>query len=94
MKLDLFSGDYLPIGRWVEAALSWLVSNHREFFQALKQPVQVLLNAFDSTLLSAHPALIIFIFVMIGWQAGGLRAGVIAAFCLTTIGLIGAWANA
>ena len=91
---DLFSGKYLPVGYWAQTLLAWLVSNYRNFFQAVEQPVQILLGGFDGLLKTAPPALVLVAFCLIGWQAGGVSVVLTTFVCLSTIGLIGAWTNA
>lgn len=92
--LDPFSILQIPVGDWVQSLLNWLVQNHREFFQLLKQPVQTLLNAFESGLRAIPPLVMLVAVFAAGWQAGGRRVGFTALFCIASIGLIGAWTSA
>ncbi len=92
--LDPFQHAHFPLGDYVQSSLEWVVANYREFFQALKQPVQFVLKSLESGLRSAPPLLVIAFFGALGWQVAGRRVGLIAVFCLAAIGLIGAWANA
>ncbi len=92
--LDPFSLIQVPLGDWAQSLLDWLVQNHREFFQLLKQPVQFLLNAFESGLRAVPPLVMLLVIFGVAWQAGGRRVGITALSCIVAIGLIGAWTNA
>lgn len=92
--LDPFQYTTVPLGDWVQLALEWTVANYREFFQAMKQPIHLVLSTLEMSLRSAPPMLIILLFSLLGWQIAGLRVGITAAGCLAVIGLIGAWQNA
>jgi glycine betaine/proline transport system permease protein len=89
--LDPFQGTLIPIGDWVAGLLAWVVDDYRWLFQALKQPVAGVLNAFEAALRESPPLAVLAAFSLVGWQSGGRRTAVVAAGCLVAIGLIGAW---
>lgn len=92
--LDPFQGVMLPVGDWAQALIDWLVSNFRDVFQALKQPIDLVLSGLEAVLRGIPPMILIVIFSLLGWQLAGGRVGVLAAVCLFLVGAIGAWPNA
>lgn len=88
---NIFDKEWIPIGAWVESALQWVVVNFRFIFQAIKVPFDIVLTALEDGLTEAPDILILALIVLIAWQAGGRRLGIIAAVCMTAIGLMGAW---
>ncbi len=92
--LNPFQEPLLPVGEWAQISLDWLVGNFRPFFQAMKQPVHIVLIAFESSLRSTSPLFIILGFWLLGWQVAGYRVGLAVIVCLSLVGLIGAWLHA
>lgn len=92
--LDPFQGQILPVGEWAQSLIDWLVSNYRDVFQALKQPIDIVLTGLETILRGVPPTILIVVFGLLGWQVAGLRVGVIAVVCLFLVGAIGAWPNA
>jgi len=44
----MFEDKVIPLDVWVSQFVEWLVDNHREFFQAIKWPIeQTLLGLFS-----------------------------------------------
>ena len=41
----MFEDKVIPLDVWVSQFVDWLVNNYRDFFQALKWPVETTLNA-------------------------------------------------
>lgn len=89
--LDPFQYLTIPIQEWVEQGLDWLVVNFRDFFQAIKKPVHVVLKGIESGLKSVPPLILLFLLGLLGWQIGGRRVGWIVVGCFVAIGLMGVW---
>jgi hypothetical protein len=51
----MFEDAVIPLDVWVSQFVDWLVDNYRDFFQALKWPVETTLNGFDAGLNWAAP---------------------------------------
>ena len=63
--LDIFECGTLPLEIWVSDGLRWLVDNYRPFFQALKWPVELVLQNFEWALGSVPPTLMLIILTII-----------------------------
>lgn len=88
---DIFDEEWLPVGDWVEVALDWVVANFRFVFQAIKVPFDIVLSGLEDALTGAPDLLMLFLIVLVGWQAGGRRLALISAASMLAIGLMGAW---
>ncbi len=88
---NIFDEEWVPVGAWAEAALDWLVTNFRPVFQAIKVPFDIVLTGLEDTLTDAPDLLVLAVIVLIAWQAGGRRVGLIALGCMLAIGLMGVW---
>jgi glycine betaine/proline transport system permease protein len=92
--LHPFDHAVIPLDVWVTHLLNWVVDNFRPVFQAVRWPVDSVLTAFQTGLLSAPALLIIVVVGLVAWQAAGPRLGVGAVVSFLFVGLIGAWDEA
>lgn len=88
---NIFDTQWVPVGVWVEQFLQWVVTNFRFIFQAIKVPFDIVLTGLEDTLTGLPDLLMLAIIVLIAWQAGGRKLGLISLACMTAIGLMGAW---
>ena len=53
MNLEIlkFEERVIPLDTWITNFVDWLVENYREFFQAIKWPVEQTLNGMDHGLI-------------------------------------------
>ncbi|MDX1370448.1 glycine betaine/L-proline ABC transporter permease ProW [Pseudomonas sp.] len=91
--LDPFQTLTIPLGDWVESTLNYLVQNFREFFRAIRWPIDQVLNGFEFILQSIPPSIGILLSSLLGWQVAGPRMGLLCAVTLTLLGLIGVWSE-
>jgi glycine betaine/proline transport system permease protein len=89
-----FQEAVIPLGDWVDQGLDWLVEHFRAVFQAIRWPIDGTLSGIEATLLAVPDLLMILVFGLLAWQAGGKRLGLGAVVSLALVGLIGAWAEA
>lgn len=92
--LNPFDKAVIPLEKWVEDGLDWLVNEYRDVFQAIRQPIDGVL---DSVLwgLNHIPATIFIILAVLAvWQVAGGRNGILTLVSLVLIGLLGAWDEA
>lgn len=92
--LDPFQFLHVPVGEWVESTLSYLVQNFRSFFQAIRWPIDQVLDFVDYCLHALPPSIFIIISSLFGWQIAGKKMAVFCAIVLSLIGLIGVWPEA
>lgn len=88
---NIFDTEWLPVGIWVDTALQWVVAEFRFVFQAIKVPFDVVLKTLQNALTGAPDLLVYAIIVLVAWQSGGRKLGVLCAAALLGIGLMGAW---
>ncbi len=92
--LNPFDYFTVPFGDWAANTLDRFVSFARPTLVAAKVPVQSFLEFVQRTLLAIPPSLGIIGLIILGYLLSGWRLALTGAFCLTTIGLMGAWSAA
>jgi len=80
----------IPFDDWVEVVFDW-VSGARPVFQAIRQPIDWVLEGITDILLFLPPGLMIVLVALIAWQVVGGRLAFGTALSLFFIGLIGAY---
>lgn len=90
---DPFAEKLIPFDIWVEDGLDWLVNNFRDFFQAVRLPVDWTLSSLEAFLQSLNPWIILIFFTLFAWQMGGRKLAAMSAISLFTIGFLGAWSE-
>lgn len=88
---NFFDTNHLSIEKWVETSLDWVVGNWRDFFQAIRMPVDFTLNAIESIFNSINPWIMMLIFTLIAWQISGKKLALGTFLSLFFIGLAGIW---
>jgi len=89
----MFEDKVIPLDEWVSQFVEWLVDNHRDFFQAIKWPVQQTLNGFDNGLNALSPIIIMALIALAAWWFSGKKLAIFTIIALTIIGLLGLWEN-
>ena len=92
--LDPFTQKLIPLDRWVDIGLEWLVENFRPAFQAIRWPIDATLTGIESALLAVPSLIMVVVFGLIAWQTGGRRLALGAVVSLIFVGTIGAWSEA
>jgi glycine betaine/proline transport system permease protein len=87
----MFEEAVIPLDVWVSRSVDWLVDNHRDFFQALKWPVEQTLNGLDTGLNAVPPLVIIAALALAAWRFSGRGLAIFTVITLTIIGLLGLW---
>jgi len=91
--LDPFQTTVIPLGDWVTSTLNFLVHNFRDFFRAVRWPIDHVLNSIEWCLQSIPPTLGILLSSLLGWQLAGQRMALLCFVTLTLLGLIGVWSE-
>lgn len=89
----MFEDKIIPLDSWVSRFVDWLVENYRDFFQAVKWPVEKTLNGFDNGLNAIHPLVVIIVVGLIAYRFGGKRLAVFSTLTMVFIGLLGLWSD-
>lgn len=87
----MFEEKIIPLDSWVSQFVDWLVENYRDFFQAIKWPVEKTLNGFDVCLNGVHPLIVIAVITYAAYRFSGKGLAVFSALTLIFIGLLGLW---
>lgn len=87
----MFEDKVIPLDSWVSQFVDWLVENYRDFFQAIKWPVEQTLNGFDSGLNMLHPLIVIALFAYGAYRFSGRGLALFTVVTMVLIGLLGLW---
>lgn len=90
---DPFAQKLIPFDIWVEDGLDWLVTNFRDFFQAIRLPVDWTLTSLETFLQTLNPWIVLVFFTLFAWQMGGRKLAVMSAVSLLIVGFLGAWSE-
>jgi len=91
MRIFDFSEQLIPLDEWVQSAVDWLVLNYREFFQILKVPVEISLEALEWFFATLPPFVVILLFAFAAWRFAGKRVTVFTVLTFLLIGYLGLW---
>lgn len=87
----MFAESVIPLDSWVSQFVDMLVDNYRGVFQAMKWPVEYLLNGLDTGLNSLHPLIVIALIALAAWKFSGIKLGLFAVAAMVLTGLLGLW---
>jgi glycine betaine/proline transport system permease protein len=87
----MFEDKVIPLDVWVSQFVDWLVDNYRDFFQALKWPVEQTLNGLDSGLNALPAFIVIAVLAFAAWRFSGKGLAIFTIITMTIIGLLGLW---
>lgn len=81
----------IPLGKWVDASLTWIVGNFRDFFQLTKVPIETTLLGVQNFLLYVNPIIIIAFFALLAWQVASKKMAILTLLSFLAIGFMGVW---
>lgn len=87
----MFEDKVIPLDIWVSQFVDWLVDNYRDFFQAIKWPVEQTLNGLDAGLNWLSPLVVIALLAFAAWRFSGKGLAIFTIITMTIIGLLGLW---
>lgn len=90
MILD-FEEASIPLEKWIEIGVNWLVDNFRPQFQAIKWPVEQTLNGIDGLLQMVPPIIFLILLFVIAWRAANWKVGVFGVLTFLLVGFLGLW---
>jgi len=83
----------VPMDDWVDTGVDWLVSNFRPAFQAIKWPVEKVLNGLDS-LLQATPFVVFTVLVvLLAWRVAGRGVAIFTIVSFLVLDAVGVWSE-
>jgi glycine betaine/proline transport system permease protein len=88
---QVFDPIRIPLDRWIADSVNWLSFNYRPTFQAMKRPIEVILQNVDAILQAVPPIAFIVILALLAWRVAGWRVGLFTAAAMTMVGMIGLW---
>ncbi len=87
----MFEPIQVPLDDWFANLINWLTVNYRPTFQAMKVPIEFVLESVDTLLLWVPPIVFIALVGALAWRLAGWRIGTLAIAAFTLIGMIGLW---
>lgn len=81
----------IPFRDWVDSLVNWLVTNHRDFFQDLKVPINTLLTELQGFLLWMHPLAFLLLVGLLAWWIAGWRVALFSILGLAFLGYLDVW---
>jgi ABC-type proline/glycine betaine transport system permease subunit len=83
--------DYYTIAlrEWADIVITWLTTNYRDFFQAIKVPVELVLEWTETFLLWLHPLAFLALLLVVAWRIAGWRVAVFSVVALLFLGYLG-----
>ncbi|TVR85208.1 MAG: proline/glycine betaine ABC transporter permease [Trueperaceae bacterium] len=87
----IFDPIQIPLDRWFADFINWLTLNYRPTFQAMKVPIEVILQNVDSFLQWLPPLVFIVLLALFAWRVAGRRIGLFTVAAFVLIGMIGLW---
>jgi len=87
----IFEPIRIPLDTWFANAISWLTTNYRPTFQAMKVPIEVILQNVEGFLQWLPPLAFIALLALFAWRVAGWRVATFSAAAFVLVGMIGLW---
>ncbi len=87
----MFDTIRIPLDRWFADFITWLTVNYRPTFQAMKRPIELILQNVEMFLLWLPPLVFILVLAVFAWRVAGVRIALFSAGAFMVIGMIGLW---
>jgi len=89
--LNFFDTYTVPLDRWVQTGVDWLSVNARGFFQAIKWPVEQVLDGIEMLLQAVPPTIMLILIAFLAWRTVGWKMGLFALAAMALVGFTGMW---
>ena len=90
---QLWDGS-LPVERWINHGLDWVVTNFRPFFQTVRVPIDSTLSSVEALLQSVPALAMIALIGLLAWQFAGRALAMGAVISLLLVAMLGIWPEA
>ncbi len=87
----IFDPIRIPLDSWFADAINWLTLNYRPTFQAMKVPVEFILDSVNGFLQWLPPLAFIVLVGLLAWRWAGWRIALFTVVAFVLIGMIGLW---
>lgn len=84
----------IPLESWIDSFVDWLVTNFRPLFQALKIPIEYLLNGLTEFFLWIPPFIFLPLLFLVAWKISGWKRALFSVASFALIGFLGLWNEA
>ena len=91
MHIFNFDEQLIPLDEWVQSFVDWLVLNYRDFFQAVKTPIELCLNGLEWFFTVLPPFVVIILFALLAWRYAGKRVMIFTVLTFLLVGYLGLW---
>ena len=81
----------VPLDDWVGSGVDWLVGNFRPAFQAIKWPVDQVLNGLDALLQAVPFVVMVILFAILAWRVAGRGVAIFTVISFIVLDLVGVW---
>lgn len=81
----------IPIGRWAELIVEWLLEHFEGVFDAIKAVVEFILVQIDALFTWVPWPITIIVLTFIAWRVSGRKVAVMTVVCLFLLGALGMW---
>jgi len=86
-----FDDKLIPLDKWIQMFVDWLVLNYRDVFQAIKTPIELSLNGFQWFFTILPPVVVIILFAVAAWRFAGKKVAVFTVVTFLLTGHLGLW---
>jgi glycine betaine/proline transport system permease protein len=90
----MFDKKVIPLDKWVQNGIDYVVENYREVFQTIKLPIEKTLEGLDWLFNVVNPVVMIILFALVTLKISGKKLSVFTTISLIFIGLLGLWSEA
>jgi len=87
----MFDKKVIPLDKWVQDGIDYIVDNYRDFFQAVKLPIEKTLDWLDWLFNAVNPIIIIILFAFLAYKLSGKKLAIFSVITFVFIGLLGLW---
>lgn len=88
---DLIPQGFIPLDKWIQAAIEWMAYNLRPLFQTIKWPVETLLFWIERGLQATPPVIFVAAVAALAWRLAGRGVGIFCLISMLAIQFIGIW---
>ncbi|MFP4538464.1 MAG: ABC transporter permease [Dichotomicrobium sp.] len=83
----------IPLDEWVDEGVSWLVGNFRPAFQAIKWPVEKVLDGLDAILQAAPFVVVLALVTLLAWRVAGRGVALFTIVSFLVLDAVGVWSE-